>query len=60
MVKNYVKRLRRDSVKHHTKYRLDIIKNMAEVENDIKGKYSVLREEKSKEIYFYNSDLFRY
>ena len=34
------------------------VKNMTEVENDIKEKYSALREEKSKEIYFYNSVLF--
>ena len=34
------------------------VKNMAQVENDIKEKYSTLREEKSKEIYFYNSALF--
>jgi predicted GIY-YIG superfamily endonuclease len=36
------------------------VKNMAEVEQDIKKKYSALREEKSKEIYFYNSDLFKH
>jgi predicted GIY-YIG superfamily endonuclease len=35
------------------------VKNMAEVENDIKEKYLALREEKSKEIYFYNSALFK-
>jgi len=35
------------------------VKNMAQVENDIKEKYSALREEKSKEIYFYNSVLFK-
>ena len=34
------------------------VKNMAQIENDIKEKYSTLREEKSKEIYFYNSALF--
>ncbi|GHV55516.1 hypothetical protein AGMMS49579_18610 [Spirochaetia bacterium] len=34
------------------------VKNMTQVENDIKEKYSTLREEKSKEIYFYNSYLF--
>jgi len=34
------------------------VKNMAEVENDIKEKYNALREEKNKEIYFYNSVLF--
>jgi predicted GIY-YIG superfamily endonuclease len=36
------------------------VKNMAEVENAIKEKYSTLREEKSKKIYFYNSDLFKH
>lgn len=36
------------------------VKNMTEVENDIKEKYSTLREEKSKEIYFYNSALFKH
>ncbi|WP_461256979.1 adenine-specific methyltransferase EcoRI family protein [Treponema sp. R80B11-R83G3] len=35
------------------------VKNMAQVENDIKEKYSFLREEKSKEIYFYNTPLFK-
>ncbi len=35
------------------------VKNMAETENDIKEKYLALREEKSKEIYFYNSALFK-
>ncbi|MDR0604291.1 MAG: GIY-YIG nuclease family protein [Bacteroidales bacterium] len=35
------------------------VKNMTELENDIKEKYSILREEKSKEIYFYNSELFK-
>jgi len=34
------------------------VKDMAQVENAIKGKFSNLREEKSKEIYFYNNDLF--
>ncbi|MDR2772994.1 MAG: adenine-specific methyltransferase EcoRI family protein, partial [Elusimicrobiota bacterium] len=34
------------------------VKNMAEVEKAVKEKYSTLREEKSKEIYFFNSDLF--
>jgi predicted GIY-YIG superfamily endonuclease len=34
------------------------VKNMAEVENAIKAAFSTLREEKSKEIYFYNSFLF--
>ncbi|MDR2509234.1 MAG: GIY-YIG nuclease family protein [Spirochaetaceae bacterium] len=36
------------------------VKNMADVENAIKEKYSALREEKSKEIYFHNSDLFKH
>jgi hypothetical protein len=36
------------------------VKDMTEVENDIKEKYSTLREEKSKEIYFYNSELFKH
>ena len=35
------------------------VKNMALVENVIKKKFSDLREEKSKEIYFYNSALFK-
>ena len=35
------------------------VKDMASVENDIKEKYSNLREEKNKEIYFFNSDLFK-
>ena len=34
------------------------VKDMAQVENAIKAKFSTLREEKSKEIYFYNTDLF--
>jgi hypothetical protein len=34
------------------------VKDMAQLENDIKEQFSVLREEKSKEIYFYNSTLF--
>ena len=34
------------------------VKNMTQVEKDIKKKYSELREGKSKEIYFYNSALF--
>lgn len=34
------------------------VKDMATVENDIKKKLATLREEKSKEIYFYNSPLF--
>jgi len=36
------------------------VKNMTQVENDIKEKFSTLREEKSKEIYFFNSDLFKH
>ena len=36
------------------------VKNMTTVENDIKEKYSTLREENSKEIYFYNSALFNH
>jgi predicted GIY-YIG superfamily endonuclease len=35
------------------------VKDMSKVENNIKEKYSTLREEKSKEIYFYNSALFK-
>jgi hypothetical protein len=35
------------------------VKDMTEVENELKEKYSTLREEKSKEIYFYNSELFK-
>jgi len=35
------------------------VKDMAQLENAIKEKFSVLREEKSKEIYFYNSALFK-
>jgi hypothetical protein len=34
------------------------VKNMAAVEKDIKSKFLHLREEKSREIYFYNSALF--
>jgi hypothetical protein len=34
------------------------VKDMAQVEKDIKEKFSHLREEKSREIYFYNSPLF--
>jgi len=34
------------------------VKDMAQVENAIKEKFSTLREEKSKEIYFYNTPLF--
>ena len=33
-------------------------KDMAQLENDIKNKFAALREEKSREIYFYNSSLF--
>ena len=36
------------------------VKNMAQVENHLKEKYSALREEKSKEIYFYNAELFKH
>ncbi|MDR1850086.1 MAG: GIY-YIG nuclease family protein [Zoogloeaceae bacterium] len=35
------------------------VKNMRQVERDIKAKFSHLREEKNKEIYFYNSPLFQ-
>jgi predicted GIY-YIG superfamily endonuclease len=34
------------------------VKDMAQVENAIKEKFAALREEKSKEIYFYNTPLF--
>jgi predicted GIY-YIG superfamily endonuclease len=34
------------------------VKDMAEVENAIKAKYTILREEKNKEIYFFNKPLF--
>jgi predicted GIY-YIG superfamily endonuclease len=34
------------------------VKDMAEVENAVKNEFSALREEKSKEIYFYNATLF--
>jgi len=34
------------------------VKDMAKVENDIKVEFGRLREDKHKEIYFYNSDLF--
>ncbi|MDR2171672.1 MAG: GIY-YIG nuclease family protein, partial [Planctomycetaceae bacterium] len=34
------------------------VKNMSKVENDIKDNFNILREEKSKEIYFFNSALF--
>jgi predicted GIY-YIG superfamily endonuclease len=33
-------------------------KDMAQLENDIKKKFATLREEKSREIYFYNFSLF--
>jgi len=36
------------------------VKNMKQVENDLKEKYSALREEKSKEIYFFNSELYKH
>jgi hypothetical protein len=36
------------------------VKNMTAVENDIKEKFNTLREEKSKEIYFYNIHLFKH
>ena len=36
------------------------VKDMTQVENDLREKYSELREEKSKEIYFYNKDLFKH
>ena len=36
------------------------VKNMSQVENDIKEKYSTHREERSKEIYFYNKDFFKH
>jgi predicted GIY-YIG superfamily endonuclease len=36
------------------------VKDMAKVENDVKEKYSIQREEKSREIYFYNSALFKH
>ena len=36
------------------------VKDMTQVENDLKEKYSMLREEKSKEIYFFNSELFKH
>jgi predicted GIY-YIG superfamily endonuclease len=35
------------------------VQDMAQVENDLKERYSMLREEKSKEIYFYNSELLK-
>jgi len=36
------------------------VKDMTQVENDLREKHSELREEKSKEIYFYNKDLFKH
>jgi hypothetical protein len=36
------------------------VKNMLAVEKDIKEKFNNLREEKSKEIYFYNAPLFKH
>jgi len=36
------------------------VRNMSQVEKDLKEKYSTLREETSKEIYFYNSALFEH
>ena len=36
------------------------VKNMTMVENAIKEKFNNLREEKSKEIYFYNIPLFKH
>src|SRR5215471_17322897 len=35
------------------------VKDMAKLENDIKERFIVLREEKSREIYFFNSALFQ-
>jgi hypothetical protein len=34
------------------------VKNMAQVENAVKAQFSILREENSREIYFYNSAIF--
>ncbi|MEI0551529.1 GIY-YIG nuclease family protein [Brachyspira intermedia] len=34
------------------------VKNMRQIENDIKNNFPHLREQKSKEIYFYNNSLF--
>jgi predicted GIY-YIG superfamily endonuclease len=34
------------------------VKDMAKIENDIKEQFSTMREETSREIYFYNSELF--
>ena len=36
------------------------VKNMSQIENELKDKYSMMREEKSKEIYFFNKDLFKH
>jgi len=36
------------------------VKDMSVVENDIKDNFNTLREEKSKEIYFYNTPLFKH
>ena len=36
------------------------VKNMSQIENDLKDKYSMMREEKSKEIYFFNKGLFKH
>jgi predicted GIY-YIG superfamily endonuclease len=36
------------------------VKDMAQVENAVKEKFAALREEKSKEIYFYNTPLFQH
>ncbi|GMO25568.1 MAG: hypothetical protein Pg6A_12900 [Termitinemataceae bacterium] len=36
------------------------VKDAARVEQDVKEKYSIQREERSKEIYFYNSELFKH
>jgi hypothetical protein len=36
------------------------VKDMSAVEGDLKEKYCVLREEKNREIYFYNSELFKH
>ena len=36
------------------------VKNMTQVEKDLKEKYFSLREEKSKEIYFYNAELYKH
>jgi len=36
------------------------VKNMSQIENDLKDKYSMMREGKSKEIYFFNKGLFKH